>query len=164
MHFIIHHPGKAGEVFLGLPMARLLKEHHPDCQITWVVLDLYRDSVGLYPFVDKVETIPSYSCRSLADVSQHMSKHRYYVCNLKRSVEDPLGIHIDAYYNYMIHQTSPNRFTLARAPFYVQLFRNAIEFCPDADEVNSWKAPEWFPTDEAIEDGEVDLLVRDGHP
>jgi glycosyltransferase involved in cell wall biosynthesis len=155
MHFIIHHPGKAGEVFLGLPMARLLKEHHPDCKITWVVLDLYRDSVGLYPYVDKVETIPTYSCQSLADVNQHMSKHRHFVCKNRQSVEDPFGIHIDAYYNYIVCRSELDRYTLDRSPFYIQLFRNAMSFCPGADEVHSWKAPEWIPTEQAIKDGEA---------
>lgn len=154
MHYIIHHPGKAGEVFMGLPMAKLLKKHHPDCKITWVVLDLYRDSLGNYPYIDKVETFPSYSCKNLADVNSHMSKHRFYTCQSKRFVEDPFGIHIDGYYNYILYRLENNRFKLARAPFYIQLFRNAVFFCPGSHEVDSWMSPEWFPTEKAVKDGE----------
>jgi len=154
MHFIIHHPGKAGEVFLGLPMAKLLKTHYPNCKITWVVLDLYRESVGNYPYIDKVETFPSYSCKNLADVNMHMSKHRHYVLRLKQSIEDPRGIHIDGYYSYIIDRSDPYRFMLVRDPFYIQIFRNAAAFCPGADEVDSWMPPEWFPTERAIRDGQ----------
>ncbi len=152
MRFIIHHPGKAGEVFLGLPMARLLKEHHPDCEITWVVLDLYRDAIGNCPYVDRVETIPTYSCKSLLDVNQHMSKHRYFVCKNDQFVEEPDGIHIDAYYNYIVRREAFDRYTLDRSPFYIQMFRNVLPFCRGADEVNDWKPPVWVPTDKAIEE------------
>lgn len=154
MNFIIHHPGKAGEVFLGLPMARLLKEYHPGCHITWVVLDLYRESVGLYPYIDKVETIPTYSCKSLGDVNSHMSKHRFYTCRSKRFVRDLQGTHIDGYFGYILHRTEDNWIKLARQPFYTQIFENAVYFCPGADPVDSWSPPEWYPTEQAIRDGE----------
>jgi hypothetical protein len=72
---------------------------------------------------------------------------------MKQSVEDPLGIHIDGYYNYIIDRCDPERFTLVRDPFYIQIFRNAVAFCPGADEVDSWMPPEWFPTEQAIRDG-----------
>jgi hypothetical protein len=119
-----------------------------------VVLDLYRDAIGLYPYVDKVEIIPTYSCKGLADVNSHMSKHRYYVCKSTRWIKDPYGIHIDAYYGYIFYRTPLNRFYLQRDPFYIQLFKNAVYFCPGADEVNSWTPPEWYPTEQAVRDGE----------
>lgn len=155
MNFIIHHPGKAGEVFMGLPLARLLKQHYPSCTVTWVVLDLYRDALGESPYIDKIETIPTYSCKDLADVNGHMSKHRYYVCHFKRWVEDPSGIHIDAYYDYMLYRIDGNRFRLHRDPFYIQLFKNSSYFCEGVDEVNDWMPPEWHATEQAIADGKA---------
>ena len=156
MNFIIHHTGKAGEAFSGLAMARLLKTHHPGCKVTWVILDLYREALGNCPYIDKIETIPTYSCKSMADVGSHISKHKYYVFMFKRSVEDKYGLHIDAYYNYIVFRKGDtNTFRLARDPFYIQFFRNAVEFCPGADEVNSWTVPEWYPTDRAVEEGET---------
>lgn len=154
MRFVIHHPGKAGEVFLALPMARLLKEHYPDCSITWVVIDLYRDAVGHYPYIDEVATIPNNVCNSLGDVASLMFKHRTCFCKNQRFASDQSGIHIDAYYNYNLFRTEANRFILARAPFYTQFFRNAVYFCPSAHEVDSWRPPEWHPTEQAIRDGE----------
>lgn len=155
MHFIIHHPGKAGEVFLGLPMARLLKEYYPECRITWVVLDLYRDSIGKYPYIDAVETIPTTSCRNLSDVNAYMSKHRYYACQYQRVRVDPAGTHVDGYYNYMLYKTDGNRFRLHRDPFYLQLFKNAIELCPGTDPMDSWKMPEWFPLERSVAEAEA---------
>lgn len=164
MNFYIHHPGKAGEVFMALPMAKLLKKYHPESRITWVVLDLYRDSVGSYPYIDNIETIPTYSCRSLTDVAGHMSKHRWYVCRANRWVEDHTGIHIDAYYNYMLYRIEKNRFRLHRDPFYVQLFKNAVHFCDGAHDITSWTPPEWYPTEQAIADGESFERLYGGGP
>jgi len=156
MDFVIHHTGKAGEAFSSLPMARLLKEQHPGCRVTWVILDLYREALGNCPYIDRIETIPTYSCRSMADVGSHIAKHKYYVFNFQRSVTDQFGLHIDAYYNYIVFRKGDtNTFRLSRAPFYTQFFRNAVEFCPGADEVNSWSPPEWHATDRAIEEGEI---------
>lgn len=165
MDFIIHHTGKSGEVFSALPMARLLKEHYPGCRVTWVILDIYREALGNYPYIDNIDLIPTYSCRSMADVEAYISKHKIYVFKYKRSVEDNYGIHINAYYNYIIFRKGDtNTFRLSRAPFYIQFFRNTVEFCPDANEVDSWTIPEWYGTDSAIENGENFEKIYGGGP
>jgi len=154
VNFIIHHPGKAGEVFMGLPAAQLLKKHFPDCHITWVVLDIFRDSLGVNPYIDLIEEIPTYSCKNMMDVNEHMSNHREYVFQKKRSVIDHRGIHLDLYYGYILEPYAKYKLKLNRLPFYLQMFKNAVAMSAglDVDLVNSWSPPEWHPTEQAVQD------------
>lgn len=139
---------------MALPAAQLLKNYHPDCLITWVVLDMFRDSLGNNPYIDHIEIIPTYSCKNLSDVNSHMSKHRSFVLSGKRSVEDHWGIHIDLYYSYIIDRSHNAQWKLNRLPFYLQMFKNAAYFCPGADVISSWTSPEWHPTEQAVRDAE----------
>lgn len=154
MKFIIHHLGKAGEAFSALPLAKTLKESYPDCHITWVILDLYRDALGESPFIDDIEIIPTYSCKNLDDVGNYIRFHRKIFFNNKKIVKNNYGIHIDAYYDYIIKKVGHLRFELNRDPFYLQFFNTISELSKSFDVVKSWAPPEWIPTKQALADAD----------
>jgi len=149
---------------MALPAAELLKKHYPDCRIKWVILDLFRDALGDNPFIDAIDIIPTYSCRNLFDVNEHIRKHRTYILDGQRSVEDHWGIHIDLYYGYIIERIKSNEWKLNRNPFYLQMFNNAVHFCPGVDLIESWTYPEWHPTKQAVNDCEEFEKLYGGGP
>jgi ADP-heptose:LPS heptosyltransferase len=153
MNVIIHHPGKAGEVLMALPAARLLKTAFPDSSIRWVVLDLYRESLGRSPYIDEIDIIPTTSCRNLAEVSSHMSRHRWTVLEGKPFMEDLSGVHLDLYHDYIIEHLPRGRLKLNRKPFYLQMLSVATRLCRGVEPGRLWTQPEWIPTQTAEDEG-----------
>jgi len=46
-----------GDILHGLPVAAALKERFPQCRITWVVDERYKELLDGHPWVDRIVTI-----------------------------------------------------------------------------------------------------------
>jgi len=53
-NILIVRTDRIGDVVLSMPMAGLIKEHYPDCKVTFLVRDYTKDILSNHPSIDKV--------------------------------------------------------------------------------------------------------------
>lgn len=145
---VIHHLGKAGEAFLALPMATVLRTVYPEAHIEWVILDRYRASIGENKFINSISEVDSSTARSLADIGNIFINYYKKKLPNKSVIKDGSIWHCNAYYNYIVKTEEGGRQAPHEIPFYRQFFQN-LPFCN-----HQWFPPTWTAEQKSIDDGE----------
>lgn len=134
---VIHHLGKAGEAFLALPMATVLKQIYPDAVIEWVILDRYRAVLGNHPYIDEITEVDSSGAKSLKAVGDLITNYHKKEIPYVPVRKDNGVWHCNAYCNYIVKTEQGGQQHTQEIPFYKQFFQNL----PFQNHV--WQAPSW---------------------